>query len=93
MCIIEFIIYKYGSQVSVLIFLYLNDIICVGRWRYLALLTVEQAAEYLQLSPLVVRRWLREGKIRGAKIGRIWRIDEKDLVAFVESAKTKSTKR
>jgi excisionase family DNA binding protein len=46
-------------------------------------LTVEQAAEYLQLSPYTVRQWLRDGKIPGRKIGRVYRILESDLAALV----------
>lgn len=46
-------------------------------------LTVEQAAEFLQLSPYTVRLWLREGKIPGRKIGRAYRILDTDLEAMV----------
>lgn len=53
----------------------------------MALLTVEQAAEYLQISPWVIRKWLRENKLPGFKMGREWRIDEKDLNAMIEDAK------
>jgi len=56
----------------------------------LGLLTVEQAADYLKMSPYVVRRWLREGKLPGFKVGHDWRIDEADLAALIEEAKAKS---
>jgi excisionase family DNA binding protein len=46
-------------------------------------LTVEQASEYLQLSPYTVRLWLREGKLPGRKIGRSYRILDTDLEAFL----------
>lgn len=46
-------------------------------------LTVEQAAEFLQLSPYTVRQWLRSGKIPGRKIGRVYRILDTDLEALV----------
>jgi uncharacterized protein len=49
-------------------------------------LTVEQAAEYLQLSPYTVRQWLREGKLPGRKIGRAYRIMESDLEACLAGA-------
>jgi excisionase family DNA binding protein len=55
----------------------------------LGLLTVDQAAEYLQANTQVIRRWLREKKLPGFKVGHEWRIDEKDLAAFIEDAKTK----
>jgi len=55
----------------------------------LGLLTVEEAAEYLKMSPYVVRRWLRDKKLPGFKMGQEWRIDEKDLAALIEEAKAK----
>jgi excisionase family DNA binding protein len=56
----------------------------------LGLLTVDQAAEYLQANPQVIRRWLREKKLPGFKVGHEWRIDEKDLAALIEDAKVKN---
>ncbi len=44
------------------------------------LLTPEQAAERLQLSTFSVRAHLREGKLRGIKRGRAWRIPESALL-------------
>lgn len=44
------------------------------------LLTVEQAAERLQLQPLTVRRQLRRGALRGIKRGRVWRVPESALL-------------
>jgi excisionase family DNA binding protein len=42
-------------------------------------LTVEQAAEVLQVLPITVRRWLRSGRVRGVKLGRVWRVPESAL--------------
>ena len=56
----------------------------------LVLLTIEQAAAYLQMNPQVVRRWLREKKLPGFKMGQEWRIDEADLAALIEDAKEKN---
>jgi excisionase family DNA binding protein len=36
--------------------------------------TVDELADYLRVSPQVVRRWIREGRIRGLQAGRVWRI-------------------
>lgn len=36
--------------------------------------TVEEVAEYLHVSPQVLGRWIREGRVRGLKMGRNWRI-------------------
>lgn len=50
-----------------------------------ALMTVDQAAGYLQVSPTKVRELLREGKLRGIRgMGRGWRIKREDLRRFVE---------
>jgi excisionase family DNA binding protein len=49
------------------------------------LLTQEEAAARLKISPLTLGNWLREGKIKGVKVGRLWRIREKDLDAYIES--------
>jgi excisionase family DNA binding protein len=38
------------------------------------IMTVEQAAEYLELDPLTVRRLAREGAIPACKLGRQWRM-------------------
>ena len=45
------------------------------------LLTVEQYAMRAQLHPDSVRRQLREGRLRAAKKGRVWRIFESELQA------------
>lgn len=42
-------------------------------------LTVEQAAEVLQVHPDTVRQWLRGSQLAGRKIGRIWRIPESEI--------------
>jgi len=44
-----------------------------------AVLTPEEAAEYLRVNPQTVYRLLRAGKCPGVKIGRQWRIRRADL--------------
>ena len=44
------------------------------------LLTVEQAAERLQVGPFTVREQLRDGRLRGIKRGRLWRVPESALM-------------
>ena len=51
-----------------------------------ALLTAEQAAATLQLSPKTLKGWLRAGKLTGCKIGRQWRVREVDLEAFIQAS-------
>lgn len=53
----------------------------------MAILTVDETAKYLKVNPQVIRRWLREKKLPGFKVGHDWRIDEKDLAALIEQAK------
>lgn len=53
-------------------------------------LTVTQAAEILNIHPRTVTKYLTTGQIRGAKIGRIWRLDEKDVREFFETVKTQT---
>ena len=47
------------------------------------ILTVEQAAELLQVHYETVRRWMVNGEIPGRKIGRGWRIVESDLKRWI----------
>lgn len=48
------------------------------------LLTVEEVAEMLSVSPAYVRRLVFEKRIPYVKIGRHVRIDERDLVEFID---------
>lgn len=51
------------------------------------MLTVNEVAERLGLHAHTIRRYIREGKIPAAKFGRVWRVDEEDLRAFIEEQK------
>jgi len=44
----------------------------------------EEAAQELRVSLLTVRKWLRAGTLNGFKMGRLWRIEEKDLEEFIK---------
>ena len=46
--------------------------------------TVDEAADYLHVTPYTIRKWLRKGKIPGRKIGRIYRILEDELQAVLQ---------
>lgn len=43
------------------------------------LYSVDETAEILGIHPMTVRKWLTAGKIRGVKVGRLWRIPESSL--------------
>lgn len=52
-------------------------------------LTAKEAAEYLRLSPrwgfMTIRKWVREGKIKSARVGRLYRFHKQDLDDFAFS--------
>ena len=50
------------------------------------LLTAEQAAAALQLSPKTIKGWLRAGKLTGCKMGHQWRVREVDLETFIQAS-------
>ncbi|MDR5695686.1 MAG: helix-turn-helix domain-containing protein [Armatimonadota bacterium] len=54
---------------------------------YPEIMTVEQVAAYLQLSKMTVYKFIREGKLPAAKIGKSYRIRRSDVEAFLETAK------
>lgn len=47
--------------------------------------TAEEVAEILKLDIVTVRRYLALGQMKGAKIGKSWRVTEDDLKEFVET--------
>lgn len=50
------------------------------------LLTPEVVAERLHVQRSTIMKYLRAGVIKGRKIGRLWRITEEDLQAYLEQA-------
>jgi excisionase family DNA binding protein len=50
-------------------------------------LTIAQAAEYLQFHREKVYRLVREGRLPAARIGKDWRIKRTDIERFLEEAK------
>jgi excisionase family DNA binding protein len=49
------------------------------------ILTVEQAAEFLQVHKITVYRYIREGALPAAKLGKMYRLFRKDLEAFLDA--------
>ncbi len=47
------------------------------------LLRVSEAAKILNVSPSTLRMWLREGKIRGIKIGSRWKIPQSEIMRLI----------
>ena len=50
------------------------------------LLTPEEAAAIVRVSPKTIREWLRKGELKGIKTGKLWRIKESDLRALLSGA-------
>jgi excisionase family DNA binding protein len=50
------------------------------------LLTPPQVAGLLQIHERTVTRWLRNGYLRGFKIGKEWRVSARDLDSFLEQS-------
>ena len=48
------------------------------------LMTPEEVAERLAITPKTVRRFLREGRLKAMKVGRLWRVRESDLLAYMK---------
>jgi len=46
--------------------------------------SVEQISQMLGMHAKTIQRYIREGKLRAAKIGKAWRVSEHDLSVFTE---------
>ena len=55
-------------------------------------ITVKDAAEILNIHPRTVTRFLITGKLKGAKVGRSWRLDEQDVKEFFEELKAETAR-
>ena len=53
-------------------------------------LTPAQVTERIQIDERIVTRWLRDGYLRGYRLGRNWRIAPEDLESFMESHANRS---
>ena len=54
------------------------------------LLTPAQVAERLQITERTVYESIRGGKLLALKLGRLWRIRQDELEAFLEGARAKA---
>ena len=48
-------------------------------------LTVEQAAEYLQMHKGTVYRYIREGLLPAVRLGKVYRLLRQDVDAFLDA--------
>jgi putative molybdopterin biosynthesis protein len=56
------------------------------------MLTIKEVAQILKVKPLTVYNWVKAGKLRAYKLGRIYRVAEKDLEVFLSSSSTEMLK-
>ena len=54
--------------------------------------TKKEAAEVLGVHPKTVERYLLSGKLKGARLGKAWKISEDDIQAFYEAVKKETAK-
>ena len=52
-------------------------------------LSADEIAKRLKVAPLTVRRWLKAGKLKGLRAGRLWRVRESDLESFLKEGEGK----
>jgi excisionase family DNA binding protein len=63
------------------------------RLEELDLLTVEEVARQLRVSPTTVRAWLIQGHLHGFKLTpKVWRIRREDFQAFVTAAERQAAR-
>ena len=46
-------------------------------------MTVEEVAEYLRVTPSSIYEWAKAGKMPAAKVGRLWRFHREEIDAWV----------
>ena len=56
------------------------------------ILTAEQVAKILQVHIHTVLKYIKEGKLKGMKLGRVYRIKESDVGKFLEEQAEKAHK-
>ena len=56
------------------------------------MLTVDEIAVLLKRAPYTVRKWLRDKKLTGIRIGRDWRVKPADLDRFLAERGDSATK-
>ncbi len=47
-------------------------------------LTTEQVANILQVHPFTILKFIKQGKLSGVKLGRVYRIQESEVKRFLE---------
>ena len=51
--------------------------------------TLVEVEEIIKIPQFTLRKYLKEGKLKGSKIGKHWRVTEEDLKKFLEENSNK----
>ncbi len=54
------------------------------------ILTVEQAAEYLQIHRITLYRYIREGLLPAVRLGKMYRLFRRDIEAFLDTQRQRA---
>lgn len=54
--------------------------------------TTEQVANILQVHPFTILKFINQGKLKGIKLGRMYRLKESDVEKFLEERMTQPRK-
>ena len=55
--------------------------------------TTEQVANILQVHPFTILKFIKQGKLKGIKLGRVYRIKESDVHLFLDERMTQPGKK
>jgi excisionase family DNA binding protein len=55
----------------------------------MALLTIKEVGARLRIEEHTVRKYVKTGKLKAVSYGRRYRVDEAEVVAFLERSETK----
>jgi excisionase family DNA binding protein len=55
----------------------------LGESEYPDVMTIEQTAEYLQLSSKTIRRLISRKELKASKITSVWRIKKDDIIEYL----------
>ncbi len=55
--------------------------------------TTDQVAKILQVHPFTILKYIRNGKLKGIKLGRVYRVKESDINEFIEQQSTQPKKK
>lgn len=52
------------------------------------LISVAEAAEALSINPTTLWRWITQGKFPAVRVGRLWKVKQTDVEAYIEAHTT-----